>query len=199
MRLHRDFGVALRALRLPPRVARFYLRAHRLARRSGDGFSLLASIRPEDLTQLVRLSAHRRQVVELGTGVGWAAIALALAEPERRVISYDPVKHESRERYLQLVGAETRARIELRPERAELGPRNGDPPVELLFIDIGGHSRADTTQAFTAWRDALAPNAVVAFHDYGQAFPGVAMAVAQLGLEGSVYGRSLFACRAGQD
>ena len=44
-------------------------------------------------------------------------------------------------------------------------------------------------RAFAAWRGALAPGAIVVFHDYGHpAYPGVREAVNELGLRGSERG-----------
>jgi predicted O-methyltransferase YrrM len=192
-----DVRLAVRAiLYLPPRVAWFYLRAHAIARRRHDEFSLVAPVRPKDLSQLIALARGRRHAVELGTGSAWTVAALALAERRLEIVSYDPVEHTHREDYLRLAGAGATARIHLRPAPAESGPDQHDPPVELLFIDIGGHSRSDTVATFRAWRDSLAPDAVVAFHDYTPLFPGVPMAVAQLGLAGRVAGESLFVWRA---
>jgi predicted O-methyltransferase YrrM len=179
-------------LRLPPRVAWFYLRAQLLARRRGDRYSVQISSRPEDLAPLLAVAKGRRHVVELGTGMGWATAALVLADRQRQVITYDPNAHEQRESYLRLIDDEARARIHLRPEMATEGPADDDPPVELLFIDISGHTRMDTILAFMAWQHALAPNAVVAFHDYGSTHPGIAQAITDLGLRGGVKGRSLF-------
>ncbi len=56
--------------------------------------------------------------------------------------------------------------------------------MELLFID-SLHEREPAAAAFRAWQGALAAGAVVVFHDYGHpAYPGVAEAVSDLGLEG---------------
>jgi hypothetical protein len=97
-----------------------------------------------------------------------------------------------RERYLSLLDATTRARLELVEAEGRDGPsalRHTDlPPVDLLYID-GGHARESTVASFEAWRPALAARAVVAFHDYGDPqWPGVSEAVAQLGLEGEAEG-----------
>jgi Methyltransferase domain len=188
-----DLRLVLRAmLLLPPRVAWFYARAHVLARRRGDAFSLIAPTRPEDLSPLLRLAKGRRYAVELGTGTAWTAIALALADRHREVVTYDPRPHPLRVWYLNRAGDRAIARIHLRSLPGQSGPADGDPPAELLFIDIGGHTREDAVVAFLAWRDSLAPDAVVAFHDYGPHSPGVAAAVAELGLRGHVAGQSLF-------
>jgi predicted O-methyltransferase YrrM len=184
------------ALWLPPGVAWFYARAYRLARKHRDEFSVIAAALPEDVSRLLALAKGRRYVVELGTGTAWTAIALALADPRRQLVTYDPVPHPQRAWYLELASAAARARIEIRSQPAEWGPADGDPPVELLFIDISAHTRSDTVNAFRTWRRALAPDAVVAFHDYGPAFPGVVEAIEELGLHGTVSGHSLFVWRA---
>ena len=183
---------ALRVLPLP--VAVFFARARGRAHRRGDRFSLASAARPSELATLLRLAAGRGEVVELGTGTGWTAAALALAAADRRVISYDPSERPERAGYLRLAGsAGQRVRLRALPDAA--GPLAGDPPAELLFVD-SSHEREATVRAFGAWRCALAPAAVVVFHDYGHpAYPGVAEAVAELGLSGAREG-GLFVWRA---
>jgi len=191
--LPESLRLAVRALvALPPRIAWFYVRAARCARRHGDTGILMKSVRPEDLSALLKAAGGRRHVVELGTGGGWSAIALLMAEPERRVISYDPVPPPPR--YLGLADAQTRSRLTLRQRGAQAGPEAGDPPVELLFVDIQAHTKETTVQALTVWRGSLSPDALVALHDYGPDFPGVAEAVATLRLDGEVLGHTLFVC-----
>jgi predicted O-methyltransferase YrrM len=173
---------------LPPRVALFRLRARRLARRTGDEFSPVSAMRTDELGRLLELARGRRAMVELGTGTGWTAIALALADGERRVLSYDPIARDERRRYLDLAGPAVSARIELLELPGESGPPPGAAATELLFID-SSHERAETLAAFGAWRDRLTPGAVVAFHDYDEPlYPGVSEAVRELGLEGEVFG-----------
>jgi hypothetical protein len=114
------------------------------------------------------------------------------------VITFDPEVHVERERYLELLDPETRSLIRLVRAGTEEGPsaleQHEPPAVEVLFID-GDHGREGALAAFEAWREVLAPGAVVALHDYGDPdYPGVAEAVADLGLEGNVHG-TLFACR----
>jgi predicted O-methyltransferase YrrM len=180
---------------LPPRVARFFWRAHRHARRSGDRFSLVSPVRPAELAELLALARDRRMVVELGTGTAWCAIALALQERTRRVVSCDPCQRGEREAYLDLAGLAVRERIDLRHESDSAGPRPGEEPVELLFID-SSHEREPTVAAFRAWRDALAQGAVVVFHDHANPdYPGVRQAVADLELSGRESG-GLFVWRA---
>lgn len=173
---------------LPPAVALFLWRASRHAHRAGDSFSLASAARPAELAQLLSLARDRTSVVELGTGTAWSAVALALEDPGRRVVSYDPSVRPEREAYLNLAAPSVRARIELRAESDSQGPRDGDRPVEMLFID-SSHEREAVKAAFLAWKDALEPGAVVAVHDYDHpGYPGVREAVAELGLSGEQSG-----------
>jgi predicted O-methyltransferase YrrM len=186
----------LRSLRvLPWRVARFYWRAHRHARRVGDRFSLDSAARPSELAELLALAAGRRIVVELGTGTAWSAVALALDDRGRQIVSYDPSVRSERIAYLKLAGASARERIQLRAEPDNRGPHVGDAAAELLFID-SEHERQPVLDAFAAWRGALAPGAVVVFHDYAHPrYPGVRQAVDELALQGVERG-GLFVWRA---
>jgi predicted O-methyltransferase YrrM len=180
---------------LPASVARFVWRANRHARHIGDDFSLASAARPAELAELLSLARGRAIVVELGTGTAWSAIALALDDEARRIVSYDSVVRHERDAYLDLAGDRVRDRIELRAEPDSHGPRAGEPPVELLFID-SSHDRESVLLAFRAWRNALAPGAVVVFHDYDHpAYPGVREAVVELGLVGRASG-CLFVWRA---
>lgn len=184
--------IALR--RLPPRVAWFYFRARRLAAASDDDFSIRSVARPFELGQLIRLARGKKNVVEIGTGTAWTAIALALADRDRSVATYDPITRTERNRYLDLVPGSVRARIQFIEAGGEGGPKHGGGPAELLFLD-SSHERQETLDTFRAWEPALAPGAVVAFHDYGaEAYPGVKEAIEELGLEGEVRG-PLFLCR----
>jgi predicted O-methyltransferase YrrM len=180
---------------LPPTVARFTWRANRYARAIGDDFSLASAARPAELAELLSIARGREAVVELGTGTAWSAIALALDDGARRITSYDSFVRHEREAYLGLAGDRVRDRIDLRDAPDTSGPRAGDPPVELLFID-SAHDRESVLAAFRAWRNALAPDAVVVFHDYDHpGYPGVREAVVELALEGRQSG-GLFAWRA---
>jgi predicted O-methyltransferase YrrM len=182
--LHAEVRVMLAARMLSARVRRFWWHARRHARQTGDQFSLRSAARPAELAQLLVLARGRSAVVELGTGTAWSAIALALDDPTRRIVSYDPCARPEREAYLDLAGVGVRERIDLREEPDSLGPRSGDPPVQLLFID-SSHERECVVKALGAWRAALAPGAVVVFHDYGHPrYPGVRDAVAELELSG---------------
>jgi predicted O-methyltransferase YrrM len=193
--LRGELRLALSLRVLPAGVAVFCWRARRHALRAGDRFSLDSAARPRELALLLTLAADRSAVVELGTGTAWTAIAFALAEPARRVLSCDPCVRPEREAYLELAGPRARGRIELRKEPDHVGPNAADPPVQLLFID-SSHDREPTVRAFRAWRQALAPGAVVVFHDHAHPdYPGVREAVLDLGLSGQETG-GLFVWRA---
>lgn len=187
MSLRAEVRLAARCVRaLPPRTALFLIRARLRALRTGDSFSIDASARPEKLAAVLRHAEGRREVVELGTGTGWATIALALVDPARRITTYDPFDRD-RERYLALAPARVREQIIFRAEPGEVGPEPGAPPAELLFID-SSHLREPTVAEFRAWAPHLAPEAVVIFDDYGHpAWPGVQEAVEELGLAGEVH------------
>jgi predicted O-methyltransferase YrrM len=192
--MRRELRLLLSLRVLPARVARFFWRAWRHALRTGDRFSLVSPARPAELAELLDLARGRTAVVELGTGTAWTAISLALAEPARRVVSCDPYVRVEREAYLELAGLPVRERVELRNEPDTAGRRAGDPPVQLLFID-SSHAREATVAAFRAWSAALAPGAIVVFHDHGNPeYPGVREAVEDLELSGQVSG-SLFVWR----
>jgi hypothetical protein len=172
---------------LPPRVAWFYLRADRAARRAGDQWSLDSAVRPGESAQLIELARGRKDVAELGTGTAWTAITLALADGERRVITCDPIFRPERNLYLSLVASDVRERIELMTATGSAAARTA-PSVDMVFID-SSHERAETIAEFEAWRPLLGDSGVAAFHDYGHpSYPGVAEAIRELGLEGE--GRS---------
>jgi predicted O-methyltransferase YrrM len=182
---------------LAPRVALFMWRARRVALNTGDEFSIASAIRPAELATLIELAREARVVFELGTGTAWSALALAVADRRRRIVTYDPSVRAERERYLALVSANDRERIEFRAQPDSDGPLPGEA-VDLLFVD-SSHERDAVLLAFRAWSDSLRPGAVVAFHDYGHpSYPGVREAIEELGLNGHAVG-GLFVWRAGPD
>jgi predicted O-methyltransferase YrrM len=118
----------------------------------------------------------------------WTAISLALAQNDRRMVTYDPVVQNVRERYLSLVPRSVRERITFVDRPGEAGPYPHAAAVDLLFIDAS-HEREATIRQYDAWRPALARDAVVLFDDYGHPdFPGVRQAVRDLGLDGHTSG-----------
>jgi predicted O-methyltransferase YrrM len=172
---------------LPPNVARFQWRARRQAERLRDEFSLVSATRPRDLAILLRLARSRLRVVELGTGTAWTAIALALADRERQVVTFDPIVRPEREAYLRLAGPRVASRITLVDAPGE-GGQEATGPVDLLYID-SAHDRESVIAEYRAWRPRLASGAVVALDDYDhEDFPGIREAVAELELAGEPLG-----------
>ena len=183
-RLRSLAGQALALPRLPRAAIRFYVEALRHGRRSGDTVSLAIAARPRELAELVRAARGARTVGEVGTGTGWAAIVLALADPSRRVHTFDVAEHPQRERYLALVAPHVRARIDLATRDGREGPPPELPVLDFLFID-SSHELEETVATFRLWSERLRPGGTAAFHDYdNEHFPGVAEAVARLGLAG---------------
>ncbi|HEX5308885.1 MAG TPA: class I SAM-dependent methyltransferase [Solirubrobacteraceae bacterium] len=177
------------------KVALFHWRAHRLALRLGDSFSLTSATRPRDLAKLIELAHSRKCVVELGTGTAWTAISLALANRACKVVSYDPIERPERDFYIRLVGLSVRDRVELIVAPGADGGAGGDQPVDMLYID-SSHACQETIREVRAWQPALADDALLVFDDFTHPlYPGVREAVAQLGLGGQQHG-SLFVHRA---
>jgi predicted O-methyltransferase YrrM len=186
-RIHRDVRWSAELCGLPVTVAIFQWRARRLARRSGDRFSLSSATVPRDLRALLALAASSRTVVELGTGTGWTAISLALAASGRSVISYD-VEAREIEQYLRLVPASVRERISLGVS-PKPGPALDERDVDFLYVD-SSHEYEQTLAEWQAWRPHLSGDAVVVFDDYvSDDYPGVRRAVEALGLGGRSQGR----------
>lgn len=168
---------------LPWRVAIFQWRAWRLGAQLGDESGRMSATRPKKLATILRLAGSGRFVVELGTWQGWTAISLALAHPERDVISYDPFERSEPRRYLELVPEQVRRRVTFEIERGDSGPRD-DRPVDLLYVD-STHSRIDTIRELEAWWSVLRDGSWVVLDDYAHPdFPGVGEAVRELQLEG---------------
>jgi predicted O-methyltransferase YrrM len=185
--LARELKYTLMLRALPPRVAWFHWRARRLAWRTEDRFSLASATRPADLSLLLELARGRRSVAELGTATAWTSIALALADPHRSVITYDPSDRPQRRSYLELAGPRVRSRIELVTAPGSVGPPDARA-VDLLYID-SSHDRLETISELEAWWTALRPGARVVFDDYiHPEYPGVRQAIEELGLAGEQQG-----------
>jgi predicted O-methyltransferase YrrM len=172
--------------RLPPRIALFYVTALALAVLRRDRFTLASATRPDDLAALLELAGEATSVAEIGTGPGWSSIAMALAHPGRRIVSFD-VEPRGAEQYARLVPRSVRERIRFVIGEGAAGAP-GAPEVDFVFID-SSHQLEETLETFEAWRPKLRRPGTVAFHDYGNAdYPGVEQAVAQLGLAGQTEG-----------
>lgn len=182
-KLRRDFRFMLMLRVLPVKVALFQWRAWQLASKLGDEFGPVSATRPRKLAALLRLAENRRYVVELGTAMGWTAISLVLADPDREVVTHDPFERHGLSLYLNLVSPQVRNRLTLVLASGDQGPRI-DRPVDLLYIDAT-HERMDTIREFETWRPVLRDGALVVFDDYVHPeFPGVREAVKQLRLNG---------------
>jgi predicted O-methyltransferase YrrM len=164
--------------RLPPDVRTFYRRARSLAQVIDDQHALVSFTHPYYIVRLLEASEGCKNVVEIGTSEGWSAMAFALADPSRRVRTYDPIVWPTRSRYIALDDAAA-ARIEFINAPGE---RPGSELMaDFLFID-GAHDKETTIAAFEAWRPLLVHGAPVIFHDYSH--PGVRDAIVELGLQG---------------
>jgi predicted O-methyltransferase YrrM len=173
---------------LPPNVGLFFARARRMAARRGDHWSLSSATGPRSLAHVLRESRGQRAFVEIGTGTAWTAIACALAEPARGVITFDPVERAERDWYLALAGSSARRRVEFVHDIGESGPRAHGDRAGFVFID-GSHECERTIATFEAWRGALAPGGAIAFHDWqNESWPGVTQAIEALGLRGEAHG-----------
>jgi predicted O-methyltransferase YrrM len=183
-------AVATRAVQafrlLPPRIALFYVRALAVAVARRDRFTLASATRPDDLATLLKLAAGAHSVAEIGTGPGWSSIALALDDPQRRIVSFD-VEPRPADRYARLVRQAVRDRIEFVLAEGAHGATSASE-VDFVFID-SSHRRDETIETFEAWRPRVREGGAVAFHDYDNPqYPGVAEAVADLGLDGRIEG-----------
>lgn len=177
----RNRRAALRAS-LPPAVATYLLRVELLAKLRGDTWGQDAAADADSLAALVRLSKGSQIIVEIGTALGWTAGALAIANPDAHVVTFDPIAHE-RSVYLGRLPRGVGQRVWPVPRRGDEGPVF-PTLVDLLFID-GAHDREAVVGDFQAWAPSLRPGAIVAFHDYAPAWPGVGEAIHDdLGLQG---------------
>ncbi len=164
-------------------MALFQWRAWRLGAQLGDEFGRVSATRPWKLATILNLAGDGRLVVELGTAQGWTAISLALAHPQREVISYDPFERPEPQQYLRIVPEHVRRRVTFVVGRGDSGPQT-HRPVDLLYVDTT-HERADTIRELEAWRPALRDGAWVVLDDYAHPdFPGVREAVSDLRLDG---------------
>jgi hypothetical protein len=177
-------GRVLEARLLPRDVAWFYLRALRLAAAEGDRVSVASAPRPRELKALLTVARGCDHVVEIGTGDGWTAAALALDDPLRHVTAYHPVAHPARDRYLTLAGPSVRARVDALTgsSPAAVVPPSGS--ACMLVID-GTRGRDEVMSAFSGCLASVRTGGLVVFRGYADPHhPGVGEAVLALGLEG---------------
>jgi predicted O-methyltransferase YrrM len=178
------FLIGLRAL--PWRVASFQWRAMRAALRRNDEFAQVSATRPQNLATLLAAAQGRKRIVELGTGSGWTAISLVLAEAHRTVESYDPIER-NRDQYVCLIPSRYRGRVAFVGGPGEQGPQDSRT-VDLLYID-SSHFRDETIREVEAWRTVLSTGSLIVFDDYAHpGYPGVRQAVEALCLTGEQHG-----------
>lgn len=183
MKSRYDIKLAVAEMRLPVEVRDFRQQAAKLAAEREDDWATLSTQRGMGVQNLLDLAEGRTNVVELGTASGWTAAALALADADRTVTTFDPVDRPNREDYWELLDPGVRSRITFFEEDGALGAKRVSV-VDFLFID-SSHDREPTINEFNAWRPSLAPGAIVVFDDFGHPdFPGVAEAVRELDLTG---------------
>ena len=169
---------------LPRDVAWFYVRALRLAAAERDRVSMPSAPRPRELKALLSLARGCEHVVEIGTGDGWTAAALALDDPLRHVTAYHPVAHPARDRYLGLAGSSVQARVDALTgsSPAAVVPASGSACMLVIY---GARGRDDVMSAFSGSLASLRTGGLVVFRGYGHPNqPGVGEAVLALGLDG---------------
>jgi hypothetical protein len=93
-----------------------------------------------------------------------------------------------REWYIGLAGIPVRKRVTFESDDGETAAETYEGRPDLLYID-GSHERERTIATFEAWRPKLAPDAIVAFHDFhNPVYPGVREAILELELDGHALG-----------
>jgi hypothetical protein len=165
---------------LPRRVAWFYLRAVRAAYAGVDDAAIAAALPPAELVRLLHLARGARRVLEIGTGPAWTAIALALDDEERLITTVDNAPWRGRERYLALVGARLRARIELQTLPFRDAAKAVRRPVEMVFVGPL-RSKEDVKAAFEAAAAVVVPEGIVVLQRAGGASPDDATAELAVG------------------
>ena len=188
-------GILLTALRwwgeaqsLPRPIRQFRRSAIALALRSRDLMAIRYTVPTSQLRMLLAVTERRPRIVEIGTGWGWTAATLVLAHPDCSVETYDPVVPPLRSAYLDLLPEDARARIELVQARGQ-DATLPDRPVDALFVD-DAHQTAEIVATVSRWLPVLATGAVVVFDDFSERYyPGVRVAIEELGLSGYPHGR----------
>ncbi|MEU1887240.1 class I SAM-dependent methyltransferase [Micromonospora sp. WMMD987] len=121
----------------------------------------LAAVRPAE------------SILVIGNSFGWSTLALALAQPQARVVGLDSAADR-----FSLEGLELTARIAGRLGLDRVSPVRGTSPVDipatvekhlggqvdLAFVD-GHHTSEQIVAEYRALRPLLTPDAMVLFHD----------------------------------
>ena len=115
---------------------------------------------------------HPKSVFAIGNSLGWSSLALALANPEARVLAIDAGTDRHAQEGIRLtnrIAAEEGLRVS-----AIAGSSPGDvaqilrdqsmPPIDFAFVD-GYHTVEQVVLDFGAVSQAAAPGCVYLFHD----------------------------------
>jgi predicted O-methyltransferase YrrM len=160
-----------------------------------DGESLTngLGIALQEVYFLECLFAHFRpaSIFVIGNSLGWSTLALALANPQARILAIDAgLDRHSLEgiRFTNRVAEEESLRINVVAGRSpDDVPRilrdDGQPPIDFVFVD-GYHSVDQVQLDFAAVRAVAAPGCVYLFHDvanFGLA-PGIERVATDSGL-----------------
>ena len=113
-----------------------------------------------------------RNIFAIGNAFGWSTLALALANPQARVVAIDLCPRPEEKLGLDLtnrlakgLGLDVRAIKARSPEQVRsVAEENFDGPVDFVFID-GGHNNQQIVLDFQATQEIARPDAVYLFHD----------------------------------
>lgn len=173
------------------------MRSRTQARRLAALDGLISTQVGEALYELARNVLDGQSIVEIGAYKGKSTCYLAEGSRDGAHVPVHSVdlwdtdgnpsgRHkfaapETREAWREQVASQRLSSIAHPHQMAghEYAAKYRGNPVGLLFID-GSHERDDVVRDFEAWREHLAPGAVVVFDDYTGRNTGVAEAVAQL-------------------
>jgi predicted O-methyltransferase YrrM len=135
-------------------------------------------------------------ILVIGNSFGWSTLALALAQPQARVVGLD----SGADRY-SLDGLELTARLAERLGLEHVMPIRGTSPVDIaatVEVELGGridlalvdgyHTSDQIVAEYRAISPFLTPNAMVLFHDvrYTGLQPGFDAIVEESGSQGTM-------------
>jgi hypothetical protein len=162
LRLGLDAGL------LPAEARWFYLEAVGTAVRNGDGWTLERVPPGEELAHLLEVASGSKRVVEIGAQTGWTALALALSDHDRSVISFGrPGASQGPGRYAGLVDASVRARVGSRERRVEEVPPVMPGPADIAHVDLSP-PYAETYGALVAAALVVRPGGLVVVRGGGE-------------------------------
>lgn len=121
---------------------------------------------------------HDPVIVEIGTGMGRSAIAMALSGASVVTIDYDTERIEQAIHNAEVCGVN----LQTFCHNARLieWDNPAPNPIAFLFID-GWHDAANVRADYAAWAPHVVPGGSIWFHDaYGAGWPDVGALVAEL-------------------